>query len=54
MKKKRSAHAEGEDDSEDYITLDGVMALDVFCGKLNSFHDDMLWLLESYPPTLDT
>jgi hypothetical protein len=35
-KKRRSSHAEGVDDSEDYIALEGVMASDVFCGKLDS------------------
>jgi hypothetical protein len=35
-KKRRSSHAEGEDDSEDYIASEGVMASDVFCGKLDS------------------
>jgi hypothetical protein len=35
-KKRRSTHAEGLDDSEDYIALERVMALDVFCRKLDS------------------
>jgi hypothetical protein len=35
-KKRRSTHAEGVDDSEDYIASEGVMASDVFCGKLDS------------------
>ena len=35
-KKRRSTHAEGVDDSEDYIASEGVMASDVFDGKLNS------------------
>jgi hypothetical protein len=36
MKKKRSSHAEGVDDFEDYIASKGVMASDVFCGKMDS------------------
>jgi hypothetical protein len=35
-KKRRSTHAEGADDSEDYIASKGVMASDVFCRKLDS------------------
>jgi hypothetical protein len=35
-KKRRSAHAEGVDDSEDYIASEAVMASDVFCRKLDS------------------
>ena len=35
-KKRRSAHVEGEDDSEEYISSKGVMVSDVFYGKLDS------------------
>jgi hypothetical protein len=35
-KKSRLAHAEGVGNSKDYIASEGVMASDVFCGKLDS------------------
>jgi hypothetical protein len=35
-KKRRSTHEEGVYDSEDYIASEGVMASEVFCGKLDS------------------
>jgi hypothetical protein len=35
-KKRRSAHAKGLHDFEDYITSKGVMDSDVFCRKLDS------------------
>ena len=35
-KKRRSTHVDGANDSEDYITSEGVMASNVFCRRLDS------------------